>query len=174
MLCVCWSVSVRECVVLWVWIENINTRANSESLCSHFVSYLWLGDRSCSGACWCQTWCTGTTCHAEAEITLLGLGGGGLYWFHTAWYRGHGWQGAQPQWCTSSDVLGCLWQFHGNGITPRHIFFTLKCIPNKQKNLDSNIYQTIQLYAQVLVLTISTEHFTKTHLQEELCRYKIW
>jgi hypothetical protein len=58
-------------------------------------------------------------------------------------------------------------QFHGNRVMLRVIFLTLKGMSNKNT---CKVKQTIQLYTQELLLTISKENFAKAHLLEEQYR----
>jgi hypothetical protein len=52
-------------------------------------------------------------------------------------------------------------QFHGNRVTMTDFSFLNVC---QTKTNDCKVKQTIQLYAQGLLLTISTDIFTKPHL----------
>ena len=54
--------TVHVCERVSVSVQN---RVNAGNIGSHLMNYyavLWLGDRSCLGACWSETRCSGTAC----------------------------------------------------------------------------------------------------------------
>lgn len=61
---------MSECVCIYSLVSV--HRVNAGSPCNHLINYLevvWLGARSCLGACWSESWCSSTICQTVAEWT---------------------------------------------------------------------------------------------------------